>query len=264
MFAIHLQSICATSQVTARFDSWNISLLLRKPPGPSRWEHIHAPAEATGHQNRGAVTSIWERADTWEGINPDWFIRILFRKGIPNSMTLAFSEQFKHMILNTQNFCVTLLPAVSKPNTAHWLVVFMAHTMPPEPPSSENPFILALKCYQFLWKLWSNTCWQCPCPWSHISSQVNSPVSPHPSTVYQPRGYLGSWFAYTKGGDKNNRQEGPLSCEPKVSLLPWNADVYTSACKTNISDPKLALPALLLCCSSLFTPACKQTPNTTS
>lgn len=107
-------SICATSQVTALFDSWNISLLLRKPPGPSRWEHIQAPAEAMGHQNRGAVTSMWERADAWEGINPDWFIRFLFRKGIPNSMTLSFSEQFKHMVLNTQNFCVTLLPAVSK------------------------------------------------------------------------------------------------------------------------------------------------------
>lgn len=55
-------------------------------------------------------------------------------------------------------------------------------------------------------------------------------------------------------GRRQEQAGRSVPCEPKVSLLPGNADRYTGACKT-ISDAKLALPAPLLCCSSLVIPA---------
>lgn len=143
------QFVCHPSTIyLCNVSSHSSTLVLKHFPFASEaprtfmWEHIHTPAEAMGHQNRGAVTSIWERADTWDRINPpDWFIRILFRKGNPNSVTFSFFEQYKPMVLNTQNFYVWHCFQQSLKLTQ--LTGQWAHTMPPEPPSSQNPLILA-------------------------------------------------------------------------------------------------------------------------
>lgn len=65
------------------------------------------------------------------------------------------------------------------------------------------------------------------------------PFFPTPSAIYPPWGYLESWTAYTKGGDKNNRQKGLYPMSPKCHHSPGTLICTPVSVKTTFPTQNL-------------------------